>query len=682
MNHKLLVQLTVCLSSIACLAIAASVRAQDSAAPEPPPDTAGAASKPDDGLNLDMKLEDLAKQDVVVPGLSTPVSTVERQESTIGRSPNAVFVITNDMIKRSGARSIPEALRMAPGVEVAHINAHTWAVTARGYNSSFANKLLIQIDGRVIYNATFGGVYWDQQDVVLADVDRIEVVRGPGTTMWGSNAVNGVINIITKNSNDTQGALIQSGGGNLERDFNTVRYGGRLGDDVTYRIFGQQFDRASFWSETDVDDAWRNKHGGFRLDYTPTKDDHLMLQGDLYHGRAGTQNNNVATPTFPFVTSFNDQVHFEGGDVLLQYNHQIDEDASWQVLAYYDHYERNQILYKETRDQYNIDLQYQFSPAPNHNVITGVNYRNSPDQFRNSFSIGFTPNNFTTEWASVFAQDTMTLEEDRWYFTLGCRLEHNNIGGFQPEPTARLLFLPSERQSMWAAISQAARFPMRSDAQLNLVLPTIPGVPFYVDFQGNPRLEPERLLAYEIGYRAAPTDNFTWDIAAYINEYRKLSAFVDTQTVVPYPPGFAALVATENKAHAFTGGIELSSTYQVNEQWQLYCACTMFEADVAHDIWLDPNSQVYLRSSWNLFENWQYDLIGRYVDAIQATPTDYNVPAYIEMDMRLSWRATKTIELTVVGQNLLQSHHAEFVDPFYAPTEVPRSWYGMLTWTY
>jgi iron complex outermembrane recepter protein len=241
------------------------------------------------GLNPDMKLDDLVKQDVLVPSLSTVVNSVNRQESTVGRSPAAIFVITPDMIKRSGARSIPEALRMAPGLDLARINAHTWAISVRGFNGRFADELLVQIDRRIVYNATFGGVYWDLQDVVLADVERIEVIRGPGTTAWGSNAVNGVINIITKKAGDTQGVLVQSGGGDQERDFNAVRYGATTPGGVAWRAWGQQFNRNSGWSDSGVADAWQQQRGGFRADYMPAKEETLTLQGDISeHARRRT----------------------------------------------------------------------------------------------------------------------------------------------------------------------------------------------------------------------------------------------------------------------------------------------------------------------------------------------------------------------------------------------------------
>ena len=638
------------------------------------------------GLNLDMKLDDLVKQDVVIPGFSDVVNTVDRQESTVSRSPAAVFVITPEMIRRSGARSIPEVLRMAPGVQVAKLNVHTWAITIRGFNNIFADKLLVQIDGRVIYNASSGGVYWDMQDVVLPDVERIEVIRGPGTTMWGSNAVNGVINILTKNSKDTQGALIQSGGGNQERDFTTPRYGGRSGD-LTWRIFGQQFDRYKGWSEIGVEDGWTAKHGGFRMDYEASKNDVFTLQGDLYDARAGGYFIEDS-PTPPYTQSFNDTFDLTTQNLLGRYGHTIDDDTSWQIQTYYDAYRRDYVLLDERRQTYDIDLQYQFSPAPDHHFITGANYRNSYSFFGNTFSLGVHPRSQIIEWASIFAQDTMTLEEDRWYFTLGTRFEQYTFSGFQVEPTARLLFLPSERQSMWASISRAVRNPTLIDTAIDykkFIGP--PNVPLFINNLGDPGFRPENLLAYEIGYRSAPTDDFFWDIAGYINDYHKLRGFKEGSPEV-VPPGIVLIPITfANNARALSYGFETTATLQLTDRWKLFGSYSVFEVNaqgpsLAVDLiqGSTPNNQVYVRSSWDLWQNVEFDVIGRYVDRLAFL----DVPRYIEMDTRIAWQATKTLEFSFVGQNLLDSHHLEFTDAIagQTPTQVRRGWYGMVSWAY
>ena len=686
MNLKWLVRLAFCFALVANSAITVTVLAQDvptTASSDSPAD----ASTTGAGLNLDMKLDDLARQDVVIPGFSQEVSTVERQTSTIGRTPAAVFVITPEMIKRSGARNLPDALRMAPGVDVARIAADIWAISIRGFNDRFANKLLVQIDGRVVYTATSGGVYWNQQDVVLADVERIEVIRGPGTTMWGSNAVNGVINVITKKSSDTQGVLIQSGGGGQAvQDFNTVRYGGRASEDLTWRVFGQQFDNAPSWNTFGVSDGWGMKHGGFRMDYIPTDEDTITLQGDLYSGQA-VDSAIFALPTPPFQLFDNDPYHYMGGNILFRYEHAWDEDTSWQIQTYYDQYRTNVAEIFERRDTYDIDLQYQFLLGERHHFITGANYRNSPDFTNGSFTASLVPPDSVIQWASVFAQDTMTLEEDRWYFTLGARLEYNTFGKFQPEPTARILFLPSERQSVWAAVSRAARNPSLFDVHLDVRGAVAPGVPVFVNFLGDPNFEAEQLVAYELGYRAAPTDDFSWDIAGYINDYNKVRGFDGPGPPVIDPPLTFLPITLVNNVQALSYGFETTMTLQLNERWRLLGSYSLFEVNTKGDPLSggqiegsSPNNMIYLRSSWDLTRKLQFDLIGRYVDRLAAL----DVPHYIEMDLRLGWQITDRLEASFVGQNLLQGHHFEFIDQLssHPATQVPRSWYGMISWTY
>ncbi len=662
----------------------AAALAQDAAVGDPPAATTGTAG----GLNPDMKLDDLVKQDVVIPAMTQVVNTVNRTESTVGRSPAAVFVITQDMIKRSGVRSIPEALRMAPGIEVAKINASTWAITARGFQGRFANKLLVQIDRRVVYTPTFGGVYWDVQDVVLADVERIEVIRGPGTTAWGSNAVNGVINIITKKSSDTQGALIQSGGGTQERDFNTARYGGRASEDLTWRAYGQQFDRNSGWSSSGVDDAWRQQRGGFRMDWTPSKDDTVTFQGDIYNGYDGDRFSNTI-PVPPFGVTVNDQVHVAGGNTLFRWSRDIDEDTGWQFQSYYDRTQRNLSAWAENRDTYDVDFQYRFSPAEFHKFVTGANYRRSQDFEQGGFSLMLIPQNFATQWASVFVQDTMTLEEDRLYFTLGTRLEQNTFGNFQVEPTARLLYLPSKRESAWIAVSRAVRKPTRFDTDIHLRTRG-PFLGSFYSFQGNPDFQAENLIAYEIGYRAQTTDDFSWDIAAYANDYHKLEGLGTPGALQFVPPIPIVLIPVPlaNNIRSVSYGVELTATWQLRERWRLFGSYSVFEnhAIGSDSFFIDvynlnsPHNQVYLRSSWDLANNVQLDLIGRYVDRI----TGLNVPNYIEMDTRMAWRASKHLEFSLVGQNLLHNHHLEYKDNELGlvSTEVRRGYYGMMSWTY
>jgi iron complex outermembrane receptor protein len=649
-----------------------------------------APSQTTTGLNPDMKLDDLVKQDVLVPAFSQVVDTVDRQESTVGHTPAAVFVITQEMIKRSGARNVPEALRMAPGINVAKITSSTWAISARGFNGRFANKLLVQIDRRVVYTPTFGGVFWDIQDLVLNDVERIEVIRGPGTVAWGSNAVNGVINIITKKSSDTQGALIQSGGGNYEQDFNTVRYGGRVNENMTWRAWGQQFDRGPGWSGDEfVPDAWRQQRFGFRTDFTPTKEDTITVQGDLYNGYDGERFDNTI-PVPPFSQVEDTLTHVSGGDVLFRWSHDIDEETGWQFQSYYMTDRRHLSAWAEDRNMWDVDVQYRFNPAEYHQFIVGANYRHNQDHERGGFSFMLLPNSFLTQWASVFAQDEMTLLEDYMYFTLGCRLEYNTFGKFQPEPTARLLITPTERQSMWLAVSRAVRNPTRFDTGIRLRTDG-PANGTFFQFDGDPGFLPEDLMAYEIGYRAAPTDKFTWDVAGYINSYRNLRGFGTPGAPQLIPPGVIIFpIPLDNSVSAISYGGEITGTWNIREDWELYAAYSLFEINAKGDnpdpFFIDQyngstaHNQIYMRSSWDLSDKWQFDLIGRYMDRVSFA----DVPKYIEMDARLDWRPTPNLEFSLIGQNLLNPHHLEYTDfelGLYS-TEVRRGVYGMMTWTY
>jgi len=666
------------------------VHAQDAVVKESAPATSQTQTGTAGGLNPDMKLDELVKQDVLVPAMNQVVNTVDRTESTVGRSAAAVFVITPEMIKRSGARNIPEALRMAPGIEVAKITSSTWAITARGFNGRFANKLLVQIDRRVVYTPTFGGVYWDIQDVVLPDVERIEVIRGPGTTAWGSNAMNGVINIITKKTTDTQGALVQSGGGNYEQDFNTVRYGGRAGEDLTWRAWGQQFDRNVGWSGSEfIPDGWRQQRFGFRADWTPTKEDTITLQGDIYNGHDGERYDNTI-PTPPFSEEVTDQQHAFGGDILFRWSREVDEQTGWQFQSFFDKTRRNLVAWAETRNTYDLDFQYRFSPAEFHQFITGANYRRSQDFERGGFSFELIPPAYATQWASVFAQDEMTLVEDFSYFTLGCRLEYNSFGKFQVEPTARLLFLPSKRESVWLAVSRAIRNPTRFDTGIQLRT-SGPAPGSFFQFNGDPNFQPENLIAYEIGYRAQPVDSFSWDVCGFINDYHKLGGLGPAGTPYLIPPGLVIIpVPLANNVRALSYGAELTATWKPREHWELFGSYTLFQINatgsepdpffIPQYNGTTPNNQFYLRSSWDFADNWQFDLIGRYVDNLAFV----DVPHYTEMDLRLAWQASKNLQVSLVGQNLLQGHHLEFKDFELGlqETQVRRGVYGMISWTY
>ena len=456
----------------ALLALPASVIcAQDEvtrSAPPPPSESDLGLDGLDEIMDLvDEPLENLTRQNVVVPALDVQVSTVSRTESTVGRSAAAVFVVTNEMIRRSGARTIPDALRLVPGVQVARIDANKWAVTIRGFNGRYANKLLVQIDGRSVYTPLFAGVYWDVQDVVLEDVDRIEVIRGPGAAVWGANAVNGVVNIITKSARDTQGTFVEAGSGTEERSFSTVRTGGKLGQNAYYRIYGKWFERDRAGLPTGIaDDEWRQGRTGFRIDWEPNGCDKLTFQGDAYGGTSGTANRIPDSLPPDFQSTITDDSRVSGGNALLRWSRTIDAETDWSLQFYYDRTSRKAVTtgFQEDRDTIDLDFQHRFPLAPEHSLIWGFGYRNSKDSIRSSpFYLQFYPSDRADDLFSYFVQDEITLREDLLYLTVGSKFEHNDYTAFEYQPTGRLLWTPDPRHSIWAAISRAVRTPSRAE---------------------------------------------------------------------------------------------------------------------------------------------------------------------------------------------------------------------------
>jgi iron complex outermembrane receptor protein len=672
---------------------------------QPPANQPGAQEPPDELREL----EQLLQQPAVVPALSQEVTTVSRQESTVGKSPAAVFVITNDMIRRSGATEIPEVLRMVPGLDVARISANKWAVGIRGLTARFNRNLLVQIDGRNVYTSFFGGTYWDTQDVFLQDVERIEVIRGPGATVWGENAVNGIINIITKGAKETQGGLAYAVGGSQERGTGGVRYGGQIGDHTQYRVWGKGFERGPgfdpgpnpnppIFDPTGIpNDAWRQLRGGFRIDSDPTECDHFTLQGDVYDGHsAGGVTNLFPSPVAPFRTFLTDAEDVFGGDVLARWTHTVDDDSAWSFQCYYDRVQRNAQIFDFTIDTFDLDFQYNFPLGDYHRLIVGAGYRLYSDNYEPGINFGvprfdMTPRQLVYDVPSAFIQDEITLVDDRLFFTAGTKLSRNVFSGFQVQPTGRLLWTPTERQSAWAAVSRAVRTPARTSAGLLFVSAPAVAPPFPATI-GSPNFDSEQLIAYELGYRAAPTDAFSWDLALFYNTYEGLQA-TRPDGITPGPPAILNNL-TVNGLDGETYGVELAANYQVSESWKLYGAYTFLQIQLHRNDprisagqetgpeGQSPQNQFYLWSSWDLGCDWEFDLIGRYVDQLEGFGAKPNVGRYIEMDTRLAYRPNCCWEFAVVGRNLLDSHHREFQDSLTPGTEVVRSVYGMVTRTW
>jgi len=610
-------------------------------------------------------VERLAEVRVVAPALQEVVSTVSRQKSTVGKSPAAVYVITNEMIRRSGARSIPEVLRMAPGVQVMKIDSNKWAISIRGFAERFSNKLLVQIDGRSVYTPLFAGVFWDVQDVLLEDVERIEVIRGPGATVWGANAVNGVINIITKSAKNTQGAFVEAGGG-TERAFTSARAGGQVGDNGWYRAYGKWFERGSGGGQgTSPADDWRSGRGGVRMDFDLDDEMTLTLQGDYYSGESGTQST-LAAPLPAGLQTLNFDEQVSGGNVLARLGRTIDDDTNWSLQFYYDRTERElaQVGFSENRNTVDVDFQFRSSPIVDHSVIWGAGYRYNQDELTNGpFFVSVSPAERAYDLVSGFVQDEVTLIDDVLTFTAGSKFEHNDFTGFEFQPSVRLLWTPDERHSIWAAASRAVRTPSRVEDDGRVTLHPVPSgvaVPpvLYPVYTGSRGFQSEDLMAYEVGIRQQTTDDFAWDLAAFFHDYNDVRGATTLSPTFALPEGPVLPLLVNNEGSTQAYGFELSSSWQVDSCWRLFGSYSFLRTltDGTTDA-SDPRNQFYVQSSWDVTDRVEFDAIVRYGDAL---PGAASVGSYTVMDLRMSWEPTDGMEVFVVGRNLLDRDHPEF----------------------
>lgn len=647
----------------------------------------------DDGI-LDMDIDKLSSVSVHAPAFDIEVSSVSKQESTIGKSPAAVYVITSEMIRRSGATCIPEVLRLAPGVEVARLSSNGWAVSIRGFNDRYDNKLLVLVDGRSVYSPIFSGVFWDMLDMPLEDLERIEVIRGPGGTLWGANAVNGVINIISKKAKDTQGTLVSTGGGSQDYNISTVRYGGEAGKNIKYRVWGKYFERGPEDSPGEYDD-WRGGRGGFYADWNPggSRNDQITVQGNFFGGEEGIHFNLLPpTPGMSFDVTADRAV--SENSILTRWHHTIDDESDWTLQAYYDQTYRNDPQIGFTVNTFDIDFQYHRTFGRRHKVITGVEYRQTHD-FINcpSYTVRFIPNSRSYDMISCYIQDEIEIVDDKFYLTVGSKFEGNSFTGFEYQPGIRGLWAIDDRHVAWGAVSRAVRTPNRFDE--NAITTGLVGTDPMLTFSqvtGSTSLESENVIAYELGYRAQTSKRFAWDVAVFYNQYENLMAAL-MGTIDVDPPYIFLPFNTQNNASGHAYGFEWTANWEATENWRLagsysFLVCTGNYCDpngnrtvpVIGNTPNDPRNQVRLQSYWNFSPKWQFDCFLRYVDQLTTNDT----PSYITMDARIGWRPSKNLEFSLVGQNLFTPHHEEFslYRKYGEPTcEINRAVFAKMTWT-
>jgi iron complex outermembrane receptor protein len=593
--------------------------------------------------------------------MNMEVTLVSRHAQKLTETGSAVQVITGEDIRNSGATNIAEALRLASNLQVAQMRSNAWIISARGFNTLFANKLLVMIDGRTVYTPLFAGVLWDIQNVLLEDVDRIEVISGPGGTLWGANAVNGVINIITKTTAETKGLYVSALAGTFIRDHAAIRWGGKIGENVSYKIYGQHFDRNATKrpDETKFSDSWRVTQGGFRIDWNGGTADTYTVQGDYYGGAIKTAGSNS---------------DFNGQNILGRWRRNFSQESELILQVYYDRYFKTDAPGK-TSDEINsadVDFQHRFPVRKRHSILWGLKYRHVNDDFvSNSSFLAILPQKKNLSLATAFIQDEVTLS-DKFKITLGSKIAHNVYTGIEIQPNIRLSLNVRRSQTLWAAISRAVRTPSRVD--VDYFSPSTPQPPTAVSVTGGPDFVSEKVLAFELGYRMQPNAKSTLAIATFYNVYD------DIYSLEPFPGTLTYQAQNGTKGKSW--GAELSGTYQVSDKWRVRGGYTYFDkklqAKPGHTF--DPSylandvqNQFMVQSMAELPYNFHFDLVARYLDGIPATLATQQVPNYFTFDSRLAY-TFKNTELSITGQNLFEKRHAEF-----GTLSIPRGVYAKLS---
>src|SRR5713226_7875736 len=490
------------------------------------------------------------------------VTTASKEPEQLRRTPAAIYVLTQEDIRRSGATSIPDILRLVPGVEVARIDSNKWSLGVRGFTGRLSRSVLVLIDGRSVYTPLFAGVYWEVQDTLLEDVDRIEVTRGPGGTIWGANAVNGVINIVTKNSRESHGVLVSTGGGSLDQGFLNFRYGAGNNESFNYRIYGKTFIRGpEFHPDRHQFDDWRMGQVGFRADWDLHKHDTLTLQGDLYNGDAG-QRVGINSYSPPYMANVEQNVELGGGNLLGRWKRVLGEGSDIQLQTYYDRTNRKQANFAESRDTFDIDFVHRFALPFRQDFLWGAGVRLSSGNTTQVVpTVAFTPNHFTDKLYSAFVQDDIAVVPNKLSLTFGSKFLHNSYSGFEVEPGARVLWTPSPQQAVWAAVTRAVRTPSRVEEDLQLTGLLAPDPLTFYRISGDRKFSSENLIGYEVGYRSLVKPRLYIDFAAFYNNYDHLLSIepgAPYSETSPPPPHTVVPFFFRNGLLGKTSGFEIA----------------------------------------------------------------------------------------------------------------------------
>jgi iron complex outermembrane recepter protein len=622
------------------------------------------------------------------------VSSASKKEQSVSHTAAAVYVITQEDIRRSGMTTVPDLLRMVPGLDVAQINSSNWAVSARGFNERFADTLLVLIDGRSLYSPNFAGVFWQVQQLLLEDIDRIEVIRGPGAALWGANAVSGVINIVTKKAKDTEDSVVSLGGGMQDRGFVSARYGAGHGDNLAYRLYGQYFDRAQFQNSTaqGAGDDWQGGFAGFRSDWQLTRRDTFTMEGDAYRDSAQDQTH-ISFFSPPFSGTPLTTTTYIGGDINAQWTRTYSATSEVSVQMYYDGLSRDDILVNSFMHTFNVNFQDRFAWGARQDIIWGAEYRFTDSPTTPTNFVSFNPANLQANLIREFVQDEIAVFPGRLWFTPGVSFERSPFTGFNLEPSGRLLWAMTENQSAWLSAAQATRTPQRSERDLQDIASVFPGPGgslMSVDVLGSPAASNETYLDFEAGYRAQLTRTLSTDLVAFYDHYS------DLETQEPGAPFFSNTPVPHivlplyyaNEMHGNGYGGEFLLRWRPVSRWKLEGSYSNLrqilqlnpgsqDTSSVSEAGDNPRHQFQIHSQLNLPRKCEFDASLYRVSKL----VDQAIPGYTQLDVRLGWHAGEFLDLDLVGQNLLTPRHLEFLNNTgLVPTYIPRQVFVRLTW--
>jgi len=638
---------------------------------------------------LEMDLHQLMQMDVVV-------TSVSKRPQKMHEAASAIYVVTQEDIRRTGATNIPEALRMVPGVLVSRVDQNSYAVSIRGFNRQFAsNKLLVMIDGRKIVSPDTLGVRWQNQDTLMEDIDRIEVIRGPGSAIWGSNSVNGVINIITKTARETQGTLLAGGTGTEEKGFGSFRYGGKLGENFFYRVYAKyrDEDESKRTDGSDAFDASKFFQTGFRSDWQINSKDHLTFQGDYYTTDLEIDriSRTVSFTAPQNISPFKSTSTNAGINLLGRWTRSLKKDSAIKLQVYYDHFKSDTELVKHSNhNHFEIDLQHDFGLIENHLLSWGANYRYTNIEVARDSFIRLA--NLETNLLGIFFQDEITLIPKTWSVILGSKFEHNDFTRLEIQPNLRTVWTPHQNHTLWAAVTRGVRIPGQSEngGTVNVGGGIVgPGLASVIRITGNQDIEAEELLAFEVGYRAKLRPDLSLDLATYLFKYDNLIELVVGPSFlesVPIPPHVVTPLIFKNPNKGEAYGVELTAKWQPTESWWLsgsysYHALDLRSSDpavISTGFEGEPNHIFNVRSFLSLPHNLEFDSMLYYVSSFDA----FNIDSYTRLDLRLGWKPTKTFELSLAGQNLIEQQHREHTDQVIFASETQRSFIAKATFRF